>query len=286
MKILITGACGFTAKHLILCLSRNRDVEFILTDKQVQERKNWYACNLNDYRAVCDLVAATKPQQIYHCAGSFTNKYDDDYKANVQSTINIFNSIIHLKIVCRILLIGSSAEYGIIRPSENPVKEDHPLKPVSIYGLTKVFQTHIMNYYSFTYQIDIVMARTFNLLGKGMSNKLFIGRLYEQIDAYKKGNISRIRLGNLNNKRDYIGIDDAIECYKIIMQYGKLGEIYNVGSGRSIKIHDVLESILKENGLALDIVEQTIDDSNTKYDIDDIYADITKLSGIRKSVTI
>jgi GDP-4-dehydro-6-deoxy-D-mannose reductase len=284
MKILITGAHGFTARHLISHFSQNHETELILTDKQVQEGKNWHACDLADYRAVCDLVSLTKPQQIYHCAGSFTNKYEDDYKANVLSTINIFDSITNAKIICRILLIGSSAEYGVIRPSDNPVKEDHPLKPVSIYGLTKVFQTHVMNLYSFSRHIDVVMARTFNLMGKGMSNKLFIGRLYEQIDEYKKGNVSRIRMGNLRNKRDYIGIEDAIQYYEMIMQHGKAGEIYNVGSGTSIRMLDVLENILKNNDVPLDIFDQTGSDSQSKIDIDDIYADLTKISELKKTV--
>lgn len=62
------------------------------------------------------------------------------------------------------------------------------------------------------------MARTFNLLGKNMSDKIFIGKLYRQIDEFKRGALNKIILGNLDNKRDYISIEDAIKIY---IDYGK-----------------------------------------------------------------
>ena len=100
-----------------------------------------------------------------HLAGSFTNDYELDYAANVLSTKNILDALLSSECKARILLIGSAAEYGAIDEEENPIAETHPLKPISIYGLTKVLQTQLMDYYYRMHQINIVMARTFNILG-------------------------------------------------------------------------------------------------------------------------
>lgn len=275
MKILVTGANGFTASHLIPIIKV--DACLFLTDVKVKDTKDYYLCDLTDFMSTYDLLKKIKPEQIYHLAGTFTNDYDIDYKVNVLTTRNILESCFKLKLNCRTLLIGSAAEYGIVSEKDNPVKEEHPLNPVSIYGLTKLYQTSLMNYYYFTHKLDIVMARTFNLMGRGISNKLFIGRVYEQIEEYKKGNISKISLGNLQNKRDYIDIQESIRYYRLIMNNGISGEVYNVGSGKSIKIYNLLQEILKEHNLTIDIVEENIINKPERFDIKNIYADTRKI---------
>lgn len=278
MKVLITGGGGFSAFHLSSLLSHCSEIELHFTDLRFREGENRHFCNLEDSKAVYYLLEKLRPDKIYHLAGSYSNQYEIDYRANVLSTKNLLDSCLILNLNCRLLLIGSSAEYGIIKL--NPVNENCPLSPVSVYGLTKTYQTHLMQYYCNVHNMDVVMARTFNIMGKGISNKLFIGRLYEQIDEYKKGNISEIVMGNLQHKRDYIEINKAVKNYKRIMDYGLSGEIYNVGSGKSIKVYDLLDKILNENKLRMDIVKERYTGHLNKIDIEDIYADISKLSAL------
>ena len=174
--------------------------------------------------------------------------------------------------------MGSAAEYGFIKEEDNPVKEDHPLNPVSIYGLTKVYQTHLMKFYHQVHELDIVMARTFNLLGKNISNRLFIGRIYQQIEQYKKGEIKKIMLGSLDSKRDYLKVEEAIKDYEKSMNFGEKGEVYNIGSGFSVKLSDLLEKILLDNNLTMDIIEIKRRNFVNKLNIDDIFADLAKIS--------
>ena len=279
MKILITGAGGFTASYLIPLLKE--EAFLFLTDIKLKNEEDYYQCDLTDFVSVYNLLKEIKPDKIYHLAGTFSNDYETDYKGNVLSTRNILESCLKLNINCRTLLIGSAGEYGFISKHDNPVKEKQSSNPVSIYGLTKVYQTGLMKYYYITYNLDIVMARTFNLYGKGISNKLFPGRVYEQIDEYKKGKTPKIFIGNLQNRRDYLDVREAVEYYRLIMNYGVSGEIYNVGSGRSIKIYDLLSQVLKENNLTVDIVEEQIVYNPNKLDIKDIYADTGKLMALR-----
>jgi GDP-4-dehydro-6-deoxy-D-mannose reductase len=265
MRVLITGARGFSGKHLSQHLSLDPQLELFGTDQADGD--------LSDPAFTTELLNKIQPQQIYHLAGSFTNDYSTDYRNNVAATKNILDTLSTLKIPCRVLLIGSSAEYGDVLPSDNPIREDHPLKPLSFYGLTKVFQTHLMQFY---HHLDLVMGRTFNLCGEGMSPNLFVGRVYHQIYSYKKGEISKISLGSLKPERDYIDIEDAVRYYQTIMNKGKRGEIYNVGSGRPTKIATLLEEILKKNGLSMEMIEEKAHPSS----LPQIYANIQKVNNL------
>lgn len=267
MRVLITGSNGFTAVHLIELLSKQSDIQIFRTDLA--------DCDLAHYSDVEKLISSAKPHQIYHLAGSFTNTYEKDYKSNVVSTKNLLDSLIALRNPCRVLLIGSAAEYGI--PEINPILEEAPLKPVSIYGLTKAFQTLLMQHYCAVYGLDLVMARTFNLMGKGISKDLFIGQVYHQIDLLKRGKLPKLQFGDLSSERDYIGVREAALYYQKIMHCGLKGSIYNVGSGTPVKISELLSRILKENDLPHEVVEEQ---NRPQSKVGQIYADIRKLSAL------
>ncbi|MDH4129609.1 MAG: NAD-dependent epimerase/dehydratase family protein [Spirochaetota bacterium] len=273
MKILVTGAKGFSGQYLIEYLQRTSNKTIYSTNKSELDLSN----PIN----VKYLIQKVKPDQIYHLVGKTCNNYDIAYQTNVLTTKNIFDATLELKLKTRILLIGSAAEYGIIDEQDNPVSEDHTLKPVSIYGLSKSYQTHLMHYYCLAHQIDVVMARVFNLIGQGMPNTLFVGRLYEQIKKYQQGEINEIVLGNLQNRRDYISIEEAVKYYDLIMNRGVTGEIYNVGTGKSIQMSQLLDQILSEFHLDRQIIKkEKLWGINNKLDITNIYADITKLKNL------
>ncbi|MDB9459829.1 NAD-dependent epimerase/dehydratase family protein [Dolichospermum circinale CS-1225] len=282
MKVLITGSSGFTGTHLVKYLQQNSEIEIDCVTRNKQQDNSGFICDLTDCNSVENLIQEIKPDRIYHLAGSFTNDYSVDYANNVISTKNILDSLIKSKISSRVLLIGSAAEYGLIKEEDNPVSENYPFNPASIYGLTKVYQTHLMQFYCQVHDMDIVMARTFNLLGKNISRQLFIGRVYQQIEEYKSGKIDKIILGDLESKRDYIDVQEAVKYYETIMVYGKTGEIYNVGSGNSVRLYDLLKSILLEYGLTIDIVETRLKNYANKINVNDIFSDLSKVNLLRQ----
>ena len=280
MKVLVTGAGGFSGRHLIQYLASNSSAQIYRTSLTPRNESNWLACDLTKNKETSALIAQVGPDQIYHLAGVRTNEYQTDYNVNVLSTLNLLEYIAQTKSPCRVLIVGSSAEYGFVAENDNPVSEDHPLVPMSVYGLTKVFQTCLMKFYCSRYHLDLIMARPFNLSGQGMSGKLFLGRVYEQVEAYKAGRISRILVGNLEHRRDYVPIEQAVRYYDLIMQRGKSGEVYNVGSGASIGIRDLLRRILEESGLSLEIVEEQVSKQPDAFDIKDLVADVSKLKAL------
>ena len=88
------------------------------------------------------------------------------------------------------------------------------------------------------------VTRPFNIIGYGITNKLFIGRLISEIEQ-NVTNKKKITLGNLENERDYLDIFDLLRAYKLIMEKGTAGEVYNIGSGKSIKMLDLLMIFLE-----------------------------------------
>jgi len=279
MKVLVTGASGFSGRHLIRHLAGNSSAEIYCTSLTPRNDCNWFYCDLTNTKETVELMAQVAPDQICHLAGVRSHDYQTDYQVNVLSTQNLLENIAQTKSQCRVLVVGSSAEYGFVAEEDNPVSEDYALTPMSLYGLTKVYQTYLMKFYVSRYNLDIVMARPFNLLGRGISSELFLGRVYGQIEAYKAGLISKILVGNLEHRRDYIPVEQAVRYYALIMQRSTAGEIYNVGSGVSIKMRDLLHRILEENGLSMEIVEEQAS-SGDAFDIKDLVADISKLQAL------
>lgn len=280
MRILVTGASGFTGYYLLKLLTEKSGDELYLTDRSSGGPGNILNCDLTQKDEVEGLIKSIRPERIYHLAGSFTNNYDIDYPVNVLSTKNVLDSLLKFAISSRVLLIGSSAEYGLVNAEDNPVNEEHPLQPCRIHGLTKVYQSHLMKFYCKVYGMDLVMARPFNLSGDGklISKLTFIGKVHEQIEKIKKGEISKIVVGNLEAKRDYIDIREAVKYYQKIMERGKPGEVYNVGSGSCVKMRDLLDLLLKEAGLDMKVVEEAALPAADQTDVPEIYADLRKIN--------
>jgi GDP-4-dehydro-6-deoxy-D-mannose reductase len=282
MRILITGVRGFTASHLIPWLMARAEGTLFLSDKETGSTENYFPCDLTEFSSVYDLICFVKPDQIYHLAGGYTNDFDNDYAANVKTTRNLLEALAESKLTSKILLIGSAAEYGNVAETDNPISEEYPLNPISHYGLTKVFQTLVMRYYASVRGVNVVMARTFNLIGEGQSRHLFYGNLLYQIQQYRQGRIQKILLGNLKHRRDFLEIEEAIRCYHLIMKSGLPGEVYNVARGRSTGVREVVDKIIKRNNLSPEIVEERFQEDRKKIDVKDIYADIVKLKNLKK----
>ncbi|MDO8594565.1 MAG: NAD-dependent epimerase/dehydratase family protein [bacterium] len=276
-KVLVTGAAGFTGRHLVRLLSKDASLSLFLAGFALRKETTQYPCDFLDPVSVQKLVADIRPDVVYHLIGSYTNDYDTDYASNVLSTRNILDALRTSDTKTRVLLVGSCAEYGLPLDSQRGVSEEHSLRPVSMYGLMKLYQHDLMETYVRLYGMDIVAVRPFNLRGKGMLPALFIGKMEQEIQRYKRGEIREIVTGDLSVERDYIDIDEAIKYYSVVLEKGKCGETYNVGSGQAKPLRSILKDMLSAEGLSMDIVREGRHDVRGKLVVPKIFADITKL---------
>src|ERR1700730_17650 len=93
MKVLVTGAGGFSGRHLIQYLAGNPSAEIISTSLTHRDESNWLACDLTNRKETAALIAHVAPDQIYHLAGVRSNDYQTDFSVNVLSTLNLLESI-------------------------------------------------------------------------------------------------------------------------------------------------------------------------------------------------
>lgn len=277
-KIIILGSEGFIGKTFVDYYKNSDDssIELYLVDIVPIKKNNYYCVNATNFEKINKIIQKISPDEIYNFSGSFTNIFETDYQNNVIATKNIIESILLNNLdECKILINGSAAEYGLIQKEDFIINEDHPLNPISFYGLSKVFQTYLAKTYFLMDDINVYITRPFNIIGYGISSKLFIGRLINEIKLNFKEK-RKITLGNLSNERDYIDIEDLISAYIKIIRKGVPGEIYNIGSQSSIKTQNLLKRFME----IFDIDEKYIEIDKSfirKFDIPKIIADNTKL---------
>jgi GDP-4-dehydro-6-deoxy-D-mannose reductase len=283
--VLITGCAGFTAAYLAdaILAAYGSDCSVYGTDliqPTDARRIAFRPCDLLAASQVATLLNELKPSRIYHLAGCFTNDFETDYQSNVTTTRILLDGLVAQgQNDCRMLVIGSAAEYGRPTARHLPLDETTPLRPTTVYGLTKVFQTHLAQCYAATRGLPVVIVRPFNLIGKGISNRLFIGRLYEQIRGVKAGTLEKIVLGDLTDTRDYIDVRDAVGAYLTALENGKTGEVYNVGSGHLVSIERLLQLFLAQWNIGRERVQSTASVSASSGAFG-FRADIAKISAL------
>jgi GDP-4-dehydro-6-deoxy-D-mannose reductase len=269
---LVTGAAGFTGRHLCRLL-HDRNYNVVVVNRSAAEDVE--RCDLSDRTAISGLLERVRPTGIFHFVGSFSDDWKTDLQANVLLTQTLLESVVASALPCRVLLVGSAAEYGTA--SDGAVSEETPLRPSSVYGVTKAMQTSLMGYYCRRFGLDVVMARTFNLFGDGCSPTLFPGRVLQQARAVLAGSQTKIEVRSLESRRDYLDVAAAAVAYLRIMLHGSSGEIYNVGSGFPMALSDLLLDLIAPLGLTMDDVNVDARATGTRTNIPVIYADITKL---------
>jgi len=284
VNLLVTGASGFVGRHLLKYLDSKMDASCIGICRTPSACPDAICCELTDHTQVDDMIRVTQPSLIFHVAGSFSNDYETDTSNNILAAKNILEATAKYKKDVRIMLMGSAAEYGDVNNQDNPVNEQQKLNPISIYGWSKAAQSLLAPLYLNKYGLEVMVARTFNLLGENMSARLFTGRVEQQIRDVLAGKADRITVGSLDAKRDYIDIDSACAMYLTIATKGQPGEIYNVGSGTAISMRQLLDIMLKTAELDMSIVDE-VPDKQTSNEVSIIYADISKVAALKNNIT-
>jgi GDP-4-dehydro-6-deoxy-D-mannose reductase len=142
----------------------------------------------------------------------------------------------------------------LVRESEVPIKETNPLRPLSPYGVSKVSLDYLGYQYSQSYKMRIVRTRAFNHTGPRRGEVFVCSSFAKQIAQAEKGVKKPILLvGNLEAIRDFTDVRDMVRAYWLAISRGKPGEVYNIASGKGIKIADVLSMLVKMSKVRIEI---------------------------------
>lgn len=259
-KILITGVTGFVGKYLAAHLLAQKSYEItgiyrsessLETLDEIRDKIDLKKIDLNDADAVESLLLSIKPDAIFHLAAQASPSKSfsipvETLTNNIVAEFSVLDALRkHELRNIRLMIISSAEIYGIVRSQDNPVDEDTPLRPATPYAVSKLAQDFLSFQHFLAYKLDIVRLRPYNHIGPGQKEGFVVADFAKQIVKIEKGDQEPvISVGNLDAKRDFTDVRDIMNAYELAMQKGKAGEVYNIGSGKSQKINDILKTLL------------------------------------------
>lgn len=301
-KALVTGVTGFAGSFLAEQLLRNKSLEVIGTcfsDRELLNIEDIKAeikiekINLLDSKATEDLITSTKPDLIFHLAAiSFPyGSLDDPAKTmtnNIISQINLLEAVRKKNIDPKILIISSGDIYGMVEKEDLPIDEETTFRPTTPYSVSKITQDFLGLQYHLAHNMKIIRARPFNHIGPRQAAQFVVPSFAKQIAEIEKGKREGvIRVGNLFSKRDFTDVRDMIEAYILALDRGKLGEVYNIGSGVAYKISDILEKLLSFSSKKIKIeIDETLIRSKDESELRCDCTKFTRLTGWEPKIPI
>jgi nucleoside-diphosphate-sugar epimerase len=259
MRLLITGSTGFSGRYLVddFFKNFNQEIEIFGLVNKFRIANNRNKCHyiegdLLDSQRINSIIADISPDLIVHLAGVNRGTLNELFNVNVIGTDNLLNAVHKADITPRILMVGSSAEYGY--QGDIAINETMPVRPLSPYGISKTASSMLAVLYRKKYQLEICIAKPFNLTGPGQTKDLFCGNLISKILSYEHGDIDRIELINPDSKRDYVDVRDVVRAYRQLICHSDFedvcsGNIFNVGSGSSYSVLDTFNLIKRIRGV-------------------------------------
>lgn len=247
-KLLVLGSEGFIGSHVVLYgLKHSYDVHGIdLIDRQ---SAGYAFSKISLLSPEFDsFLAAHQFDIVMNCAGSGNVPFSlqmpiSDFELNCYSVLSVLDSIRKHAISCKFIQLSSAAVYG--NPATLPVSESAVINPVSPYGYHKWMAEIVCHEYATLYGLNIDILRPFSVYGPGLRKQLLW-------DVYQKAKHEEeiILWGNGEETRDFIYIDDLVRALFVIANNkSKAIEIYNVGSGESITIHQMVLLLFQKLGL-------------------------------------
>lgn len=260
MKTLVIGGGGFIGAHLVSSLLATGRQVTVLGRKQAAASKlpvgaAYQAGDFGQRDVLCELL--DRHQEVVHLAyatvpnTSFENPLADLLQ-NLPPTVQLLSEMAarNQKLV---LVSSGGTVYG--EAIHLPIREDHPTRPISPYGVTKLTLENYAHLYSVTHGLKFICVRPANAYGEGQrpfGGQGFIATAMASALARRPIKV----YGPTGVVRDYIYVTDLVAGIVSALEHGRLSETYNIGSGRGLSNMDVLKSIfplMQEAGHSLQV---------------------------------
>ena len=259
MRVLITGISGFAGSFLAEhCLDKSgvevvglvRDLSRLGHAAPLEARCTFFRGDVRDGAAVDAAIQEGQPDVVFNLAGqaSVAQAFSDPSGTlmdNAVGQLNVIQSVLKERPQARLLVVGSAYEYGLVRPEENPIDENVPLRPMDPYAVSKVAQDLFGYQYSLSHRLQAVRVRAFNHTGPRQSDDFVASRFARQIAEIEAGTKEPVlTVGNLTAVRDFTDVRDVVQAYFLAATKGQPGEVYNVGSGQGHRIEEILALLI------------------------------------------
>jgi GDP-4-dehydro-6-deoxy-D-mannose reductase len=246
MRALVTGGKGFVGQWLAAHLeAAGDDVTVIDVETDVA-----------DGAAVRRIMSEVRPDAVYHLAalthvGDSWQDPSQVLRVNVLGTAEVLAAARAVVSEARVLVVSSAEVYGVVRPDELPLGEDSPVRPASPYAASKLAAEAIALQAWRGYGQGVVVVRPFNHIGPGQSPGFFVPAMAKRIVEARRSGWGALAVGTLTTRRDFTDVRDVVVAYRLLVERGRPGEVYNVCSGTDVAMADVVAQLLDLAGVDL-----------------------------------
>jgi GDP-4-dehydro-6-deoxy-D-mannose reductase len=255
IRALITGAAGFAGSYLVEeCLAAGYEVHGTSVSRtastEVPAGLTLHQCDLGQPEAIAELVADLDPNRVFHLAGQAAvgAAWGDPtatFVSNLFLTQHVLEAVRRGAPEARVLAVASGEVYGDVDPARTPVVEDEPFRPVNPYGVSKAAADLLALQYFLAFDLAVVRVRPFNHIGPRQQRGFVLADFAAQVAAIERGEAPPVvSTGNLEGTRDFTDVRDVARAYRLALELGTPGAVYNVCSGVATSIGDLLAILI------------------------------------------
>ena len=245
MRALITGSQGFVGRYL------RRELEesgYEVVGLDIQPGEGAVQADLLNPEQLAAAVRQAEPDAVFHLAGQadVARSWKIPQKTmeiNVLAAVNLMEAARAFNPSIRMMLVGSSDQYGNLGEAGRMVSESLATHPQTPYAVSKKAQEEMARVYVRAYGMNICMTRSFNHGGAGQRLGFLIPDFASGIVKVERGEAKSLKVGNLTSRRDFTHVKDVARAYRLIGEKGKPGEVYNVGSGVTWSAQEILDKL-------------------------------------------
>lgn len=246
-RILVFGASGFLGGHVCALLAG----EAVL----IRPRRAQLDLLTASTDTLRDLVRVSRPDAVVACCGRLGGDMAQLVGANTMVTAKLIEAIAVAAPEARLVRIGSAGEYGSV-PEGHAVREDDPTYPTSPYGVSHLAATRLVEIATTGGQIDGVVLRIFNPVGPGLGTENALGRAAVLLREAVRNGLDHIEMGPLDAFRDHVDVRDAASAVRCALTAGGLSQrVFNVGSGRAVRMRQAVELLARAAGFRGEVWE-------------------------------
>lgn len=237
--------------------------------------------DIRDWCSVYDSLMRFRPDAVFHLAAQSYPTVSwqrpiETLETNVIGTANVLEAVRRLGSDIRVVVAGSSAEYGAVDPQRVPISEDEPLLPLHPYGVSKVATDLLAYQYWAGFKLDAVRVRIFNCTGPRKVGDALSDFIRRTAWLERHPEEKAIRVGNLETRRTIVDVRDLNRGMMLLLDRGKSGEVYNLGGPTAYSMNEVLSRVL-QRARRNDVMPQSDPKLLRPTDEPIIWADCTKL---------
>lgn len=260
MKALVTGVAGFAGGHLARHLLDRGDTVAGIRQPGVRQPEEGsplsdvpdvevHEADILDPTSLARIVSDFKPEAVFHLAafsnpeGSWANARRA-LETNIIGSHNVLQAALETGIGPRVLLVGSSQQYGLVPADEQPIGEDRPQRPLTPYGVSKTAQEVLGRRFYLAEELPVFLVRPFNHTGPSQESSYVCSSFARQVAEIEAGRREpTIRVGNLSARRDFSDVRDIVRGYREILERGKPADAYNICRGEAFSIEEILATL-------------------------------------------